>query len=89
MGLSSELKRRALGLSHKALERLFADERRAEQLAQAIGAVQRGKKRFDAQQGAVMHQFSFATKADYKELGKRLGALRRRVQALADKAFSL
>ncbi len=89
MGLSSELKRRAARVSQKALERLFVNERRAERVAQAIGAVQRGKKSFDEKQGAVMHQLSFATKSDYKEISRRLGSLHRRVQALAGKMSDL
>ena len=89
MGLPGELKKRASRVSQKALERLFANERRAERVAQAIGTVQRGKKSFDEKQGAVMHQLSFATKSDYKEIGRRLGSIRRRVQALAAKVSGL
>lgn len=77
------------GLSQRALERLFADEKRAERIAQAIGAVQRGTKSFERKQSAVMHQLSFATKSDYQEIGKRLGTLSRRVEALAAKVSGL
>jgi len=85
MGITSRIKKRALGLSQKALEKLFADDKRATQIASALGAVQRGKQRFDTGQRVVMHQFNFATKADFKDLGKSLGALRRRVNALNEK----
>ncbi len=89
MGIGNRLKKRALGLSQKAMERIFADEKRATQIATAIGAVQRGKQRLDSTQRVVMHQFSFATKSDFKDLGKSLGALRRRVQSLNEKLSGL
>ncbi len=89
MGIRSELKRRALGLSSKALERLFADERRAQQVAEAIGAVQRGKEAIDQTQAVVMHQLNFATRGDFKALGKQLGSLKRRVEALDAKLSAL
>ena len=85
MGLASRLKKKALGLTQQAMERLFADEKRATQIASALGAVQRGKQSFDAGQRVVMHQFNFATKSDFKDLGKSLGSLRRRVASLNEK----
>jgi len=89
MGLSSQLKQQAMKLSQKAMEKLFADEKRAQKVAEAIGAVQRGKQSLDKTQAAVMHQFSFATRGDFKALGKQLSALRRRIQALDEKLSSL
>lgn len=89
MGIRSKLKKRALGLSQKAMEKLFADEGRAQKIAEAIGTVQRGKQAFDSTQRVVLHQLSFATKADFKELGKQLGGLRRRVKALDEKLSAL
>lgn len=71
-----------MGLSQKALERLFADEKRSAQIATALGAVQRGKAAFDKTQRELMHQLNFASKSDFKELGKQLSSLRRRVQEL-------
>ncbi len=85
MGLTSRLKKRALGLSTRAVERLFADEKRAARISQAMGSVQRGKQAVDSTQRAVMHQFNFATKADFKELGKELSALKKRIKALDEK----
>ncbi|MCC6336071.1 MAG: hypothetical protein IT380_19035 [Myxococcales bacterium] len=85
MGLRSTLKKRALGLSQKAMERLFADEARAQKIAEAIGTVQRGKQAFDSTQRVVLNQLNFATKADFKELGRQLSSLRKRVKALDEK----
>jgi hypothetical protein len=89
MGFRSDLKKRAMGLSQKAMERLFADESRATKIAEAMGAVQRGKENFDKTQSVVMHQFNFATRGDFKELGKKLSALRRRLRAMGEKVAAL
>lgn len=89
MSLTSNIKKRALGLSQKALERLFADEKRAQQIASALGAVQRGKETFDATQKAVLNQFNFATRADFKEVGKQLGGLKKRLRMLEEKLAKL
>lgn len=89
MGLRSELKQQAMKLSQKAMEKLFADEKRAQKVAEAIGAVQRGKQTIDQTQAVVMHQLNFATRGDFKALGKQLSALRRRIQALDEKLAAL
>jgi polyhydroxyalkanoate synthesis regulator phasin len=85
MGIREDLKNRAMGLSAKAMEKLFADEKRAAQIAQVIGTVQKGKAAIDRGQVAVMHQLNFASRADFKELGKQVSALRRRVRDLDEK----
>jgi hypothetical protein len=89
VGIRNELKKQALGLSQKAMERLFADEARAQKIAEAIGTVQRGKQALDSTQRAVMHQLSFATRADFKDLGATVSGLRRRVRALDEKLSAL
>jgi hypothetical protein len=89
MGLRSTLKKQALGLSQQALEKLFADEKRAGQLAQALGAVQRGKAALDTTQKVVLNQLSFATRSDFKQVGKQLGSLKKRIRALDEKLGKL
>ena len=89
MGFADRLKKEALGLSQKAMERLFSDDKRAGQIANVIGKVQKGKAAFDKGQVTVMHQFNFASKSDFKELGKQLSSLRRRVRDLDEKLKSV
>jgi polyhydroxyalkanoate synthesis regulator phasin len=89
MGLTDRLRKEALGLSQKAMERLFADDKRAGQIANMIGKVQQGKAAFDKGQVEVMHQLNFASKSDFKELGKQLSSLRRRVRDLDAKLKSV
>lgn len=89
MSIRKALKKQAMGLSQKAMEKLFADEGRAQKIAEAIGTVQRGKQAFDSTQRVVMHQLNFATKADFKDLGKQLSSLRKRIKRLDEKLSAL
>ena len=89
MGIRKQIKKRALGLSAQAMEKLFADERRATKVANAIGAVQRSKKNLDKTQAVVLHQLNFATRADFKDIGRSLSSLNRRVRDLEKKLGAL
>jgi len=89
MGIRKKLKKQAMGLSQKAMEKLFADERRAQQVATAIGAVQRSKENLNKTQRVVLHQLNFATRADFKDIGKSLSSLNRRVRDLEKKLAAL
>jgi hypothetical protein len=89
MGLADRLKKEALSFSQKAIERLMSDEQRAMKIANAIGSVQKGKAAIDRGQDTVMRQLNFATKGEFKEIGKRLSALKRRARELDEKLDSL
>jgi hypothetical protein len=89
MGIGDELKKRALGVSAKAMEKLMADEKRAMQIANAIGKVQRGKQALDKGQEGLMRAFNFAPKSDFKAVGKKLSSLKRRLRELDEKLDQL
>ncbi|WP_224366556.1 hypothetical protein [Hyalangium versicolor] len=89
MGFADELKKKALGVSSKAMEKLMADEKRAMQVANAIGKVQRGKQAFDKGQEELMRALNFAPKSDFKAVGKKLSSLKRRLRELDEKLDSL
>ena len=89
MGLRADLKKRALGLSQKAMERLMADEKRAMQLASAVGKVQKGKQALEKGQDDVLRALNFAAKGDYKALGKRFSSLKRRLREFDEKLDEL
>jgi hypothetical protein len=72
-------------MSQRALERLLADEARAQKVVEAVGAVQGAKARVDATQRAVLHQLSLATRADLKELGRQLSGLKKRLARLGQR----
>ncbi|MFN7132541.1 MAG: hypothetical protein ACK4N5_10700 [Myxococcales bacterium] len=89
MGITNDLKKQAFKLSGKAMEKLFADEKRAMQIAKAVGAVQKGKKVIESAQDDVLNALGFANRSDYKELGKRISALKRRARDLTTKVDKL
>ena len=82
-------KARAVDVSRKALEALVADEQRARTLAAALGSVQRGKQALDRGQEEVMRGLSFATRSDFKAVGKTLSGLKRRLRELDAKLARL
>lgn len=85
MSIRQNLKKQALGVSRKAVEKLLADEKRAMAVAQALGSVQRGKQALDQGQEELMRALSFATRSDFKTVGKKLSGLKRRLRELEDK----
>jgi len=85
MGLSADLKKQALNLSQKAMDRLFADEKRAMKIAAAVGRVQKGKQVLDKGQEDLMRTLNLAPKSEFKALGKQLSALKRRLRELNEK----
>ena len=89
MGFASRLKQQALGFSAKAMERLFADEKRAAKVVEVLGRAQQAKKSMDQTQRVVLHQLNFATKQDFKDLGKQLSGLKKRLRSLDEKIASL
>ena len=80
-----EIKSRTVGMLGKAVESLLADEERAAKVAKAVGAVQKGKEALDRAGENLLKNLGIATKGDYKDVGKRLSALKRRVRHLAER----
>jgi polyhydroxyalkanoate synthesis regulator phasin len=78
-----------MGLSQRAVEQLLADEKRAMRIAGAIGRVQRGREAINRGQDELLRAFGFATKSDYRSVGKQVAALKRRVRELEEKLGKL
>lgn len=89
MAISERIKKQVVGWSQKGMERLFADEKRAMKLANALGTVQRGKEKLDQTQTALMRQLNFATRSDFKDIGRQLSGLKRRARSLEEKLSQL
>jgi hypothetical protein len=89
MGLRAKLKKGALEVGQRAVERLLADEKRAMAVAGAFGRVQKGKQALDRGQEELMHALSLATKGDYKAVSKQLAGLKRRLRELEEKLGDL
>jgi polyhydroxyalkanoate synthesis regulator phasin len=89
MGLGKDLKKQAANLSQKAMEKLFADEKRAMKIAAAVGTVQKGKQALDKGQEDLMRALNLAPKSDFKAVGKQLSSLKRRLRELDEKLDGL
>ncbi|MCP3060184.1 hypothetical protein ACN47A_21775 [Myxococcus fulvus] len=89
MGIRDDLKKQALEVSSKAVEKLMADEKRAMAIANAIGKVQRGKQALDRGQEELLKAFHFAPKSEFKAVGKQLSGLKRRLRELEEKLDGL
>jgi hypothetical protein len=81
---SKTLRERATELGMKALGKLFEDPRRAEAIAAAIGGLQRAKQALDEVQEKALRSAGLVTREDFKDAGKRLSALKRRVRELSE-----
>ncbi|NTX08264.1 hypothetical protein HUA74_16580 [Myxococcus sp. CA051A] len=89
MGIRDDLKKQALEVSSKAVEKLMADESRAMAIANAIGKVQRGKQALDRGQEELLKAFHFAPRSEFKAVGKQLSGLKRRLRELEEKLDGL
>jgi hypothetical protein len=89
MGMRKKLREQAFDLSRRTMERLFADEKRAQAVAGALGTVQRGKRALDRGQEEIMRALQLASKSEFKELGKALSGLKRRARELDERLSKL
>jgi polyhydroxyalkanoate synthesis regulator phasin len=78
------LRERVAELGMKAMGKLFEDPKRAEAIAAAIGGLQRAKHALDEAQDRALRAAGLVTREDFKDAGKRISALKRRVRDLAD-----
>ncbi|ATB47799.1 hypothetical protein [Corallococcus macrosporus] len=89
MGIADDLKKQALNVSGKAMEKLMADDRRAMAIANAIGKAQRGKQALDRGQEELLKALNFAPRSEFKAVGKQLSGLKRRLRELDEKLGAL
>ena len=81
---SKTLRERATELGMKAMGKLFEDPRRAEAIAAAIGGLQRANQALDDVQEKTLRAAGLVTREDFKDAGKRLSALKRKMRELGD-----
>lgn len=89
MGLGEKLKKEAVGLSQKAVEKILADEQRAMKIAAAIGKVQRSKQAIERGQDEILRQLNLAPRGEFKVIGRQLSSLKRRIRDLDEKLGQL
>lgn len=64
---------------------MLSDEKRAAQVAQAVGVVQKGRDSLDRAQEQLVRAMGLPSKSDYKALAVRISSLKRRARHLAEK----
>ena len=89
MGIADVLRSKSTEIAGKAVEKVFADEQRARQLAGLVGALQQGRKAIDAAQEQMLRSAGVASSDDLKAAGKRLAQLRKSARALDEKLGAL
>jgi hypothetical protein len=83
------LKSRAAKLGSKAAERLMKNEKAMTAIMQAVMKLQAGKKSLDKLGDGFLHAMGFAARGDYKALGKRISALKKRIRETSAKLDAL
>ena len=78
------LRHRAQALGERALRDFLTDDRRAEALGKAAQSVQRGRQILDDKSTKILAKLGLATQADLEKVSRKVGRLRKQVQALVD-----
>jgi hypothetical protein len=89
MGLVENLRSKSAALAGQAMTKLFADEKRAQQIGEMINLVQRSRRRIDEAQERALKELGVASSGDLKAAGKRLAALRKSARQLDEKLGAL
>jgi hypothetical protein len=83
------LRDKATSFGMKAMGKLFEDPKRADAIAAAIGGLQKAKAAIDEVQEKALRAAGLVTRDDFKDVGKRLSALKRRCRELAEELDQL
>lgn len=89
MGLVESLKARGTELAGRAMSKLFEDEKRAEQVGELFGMLQRGRKAVASAQEATLKGLGVASRGEVQAAGKRLAQLRKSARKLDEKLGNL
>jgi hypothetical protein len=89
MGLMDAIKSKSATLAGQAMAKLFEDEKRAVQLGELIGMLQKGRRAIDGAQEAALKGLGLASSGDVRAASKRLAALRKSARKLDEKLGAL
>ena len=89
MGIVDTIKSRGTALAGQAMEKLFEDPKRAEQVGELVGRIQRGRQAIGEAQDAALRTIGVASSSEGKAAGKRLAALRKSARKLDEKLGKL
>jgi hypothetical protein len=85
MGIVGKLKSQGTKLAGEAATKLFADEKRAKQVGEALNFVLKSRKAIDEAQEKALRGMGVASSGDLKAAGKRLASLRKNARKLDEK----
>lgn len=80
----SSLKAKVRSFVSSKFERLLANEKSAERVAKAIGAIQKGRERAQGVQEKALHMVGLPTRAEMESLRGKVSSLGRRMSRLEE-----
>ena len=80
--MTDRIRDEGLKLGMKAVSKIMESPERAQKLMTAVQKVQSGKETLDQTTARLRNVVDLPSREDFKELGKRLGKLRREVRKL-------
>ncbi|MFM2152131.1 MAG: StkC protein [Pseudomonadota bacterium] len=89
MGIVDTLRSRGSALAEDAVRRVFADEARAQRIAQVVAKVQEGQRVVAEVQERLWQSVGLVSSGELRSAGKRLAQLRRTARALDEKLDAL
>jgi hypothetical protein len=87
--VSERIRDEGLKLGMKAVSKLMEDPDRAQKVMTAVQKVQQGKQTLDEATARLRNMADLPSREDFKEMGKRIGKLRRDVRKLQSSLESL
>lgn len=82
--LFKRLRRGAKAIGTKALVELMSSDSRSEALGAAVKGVQEGRRILDESSARLLSALGLATQPDLERITRRVGRLRKRLEALVD-----
>jgi hypothetical protein len=89
MSVVKSLRSKGMAIAGQAMEKLFADQRRAEQIGELLGMIQKSRKAIDDAQEAALKGLGIVSSGDLKAANKRLAGLRKSARQLDEKLGKL
>ena len=82
--LMKRLRRRARAIGSRALDEILSSDQRADAMGAAVRRVQEGRRMIDEQGARVLGALGLATQPDLDRVSRKVGRVRKRLEALLD-----
>ncbi len=81
----ASLGKSAKRLGLRAAEKVMQNETAMSAIVQAVTRAQKGKAALDRLQDGILNALGFASRGDFKALGKRISALKRQLREIGER----